>query len=261
MDLTGKRVLITGASRGIGEQMAIEFAGAGARVALVARSESATKELAARLGGTAHTADLSDADQTAGLIARVESDGGPLDVLVNNAADEQAGPFLDLDPATLAAQIHLNLVAPMELARQVIPGMLARGGGHIVNVSSLGGTNAVPGVASYSASKAGLSHFTAALRAEFKGKPIKTTLVELGPVSTAMMQNLYDYPPSDRAVARLRHIGLIKEVTPDHVARNIRSAVQHDRRHVRMPKRGAIYPLLVEAPRRLTEFLLTGVRA
>jgi short-subunit dehydrogenase len=261
MKLAGKRVLITGASRGIGEQMAIEFASAGARVALVARSETAIKALADRLNGTAHAADLTDPDQTQGLVARVEADGGPIDVLINNAADERAGAFLELDPNDLVAQVHLNLTAPIELARQVIPGMIQRGGGHVVNISSLAGTNACPGVASYSATKAGLSHFTSLLRAEFKGKPLKTTLVQLGPVSTAMMQNLYDYPPADRAVARVRHLGLMKEVTPEHVARNIREAVEHDRRHVRMPKRAALYPLLVEAPRRLTEWLLVGVRA
>jgi uncharacterized protein len=261
MKLDGKRVLITGASRGIGEQLAIAFAAAGAHVALAARSEGPLKQLATRLGGTAHVVDLGDADNVAGFIGRVESDGGPIDVLINNAADERAGAFLDMAPGDIATQMHLNLAAPMELARQVIPGMLQRGGGHIVNVSSLGGTNAVPGVVPYSASKAGLSHFTALLRAEFKGKPLSTTLVELGPVSTAMMQNLYDYPPTNRAVARIRRLGLIKEVTPEHVARNIRAAVENNRRHVRMPKRGAVYPLLVEAPRRITELLLIGVRA
>jgi short-subunit dehydrogenase len=261
MDLNGKRILITGASRGIGEELAGEFARAGARVALVARTEPALKELADRLGGTAHVADLSEPDQVQGLVGRVEAEGGPIDVLVNNAAIEHAGAYLELSPAEIAAQVYLNLAAPMELSHQAIPGMLRRGLGTIVNVSSLGGTNAVPGVATYSATKAGLSHFTAALRAEFKGTPLKTTLVELGPVGTAMMQNLYDYAPSNRAVARFRHLGLIKEVTAAHVARNVVSAVSRDRRHVRMPKRGAVYPLLVEAPRRLTELLLTGVRA
>ncbi len=260
MKLDGKRVLITGASRGIGEELAIKFAGAGARVALVARSEAALKELAGRLGGTADVADLTEPDQVQGLIGRIEADGGPIDVLVNNAALEHAGAFLDLAAADMNGQVHVNLVAPMELSRQAIPGMIQRGGGHIVNISSMGGTNALPGVTSYSATKAGLSHFTAALRAEFKGKPVTTTLVELGPVGTQMMQNLYDYPPTDRAVARVRRLGLIKEVTAEHVARNVLSAVQHDRRHLRMPKRGALYPLLVEAPRRITEWLLIGVR-
>lgn len=261
MKLEGKRVLITGASRGIGEQLAITFAAAGARLALAARSEGPLKELATRLGGTAHVVDLSSAEGVEGLIARIEADGGPIDILVNNAADERAGAFLDMAPGDIATQMHLNLTAPMELTRQVIPGMLKRGGGHIVNISSMGGTNAVPGVGTYSASKAGLSHFTACLRAEFKGKPITTTLVELGPVGTSMMQNLYDYPPTNRAVTRIRRLRLIKEVGAEHVARNVRAAVEHDRRHLRMPKRGAIYPLLVETPRRITEWLLLGVRA
>ena len=261
MELKGKRVLITGASRGIGEQLAIEFAGAGARVALVARSEAPLKELATKLGGTAHPADLGDPEQVQGLLDRVESDGGPVDVLVNNAALDYTGPFLELTQADIANQIQVNLIAAMELARQAIASMLTRDGGYIVNVSSLGGTNAVPGVVTYSATKAGLSHFTALLRAEFKGRPIKTTLVELGPVGTEMMQHLYDYGPSDRAVARVRRLGLIKEVTAEHVARNVVAAVKADRRHVRMPKRGVLYPMLVEAPRRITELLLIGVRA
>jgi short-subunit dehydrogenase len=260
MDLDGKRVLITGASRGIGEQLAVEFAAAGARVALVARSEAPLKELATRLGGTAYPADLGDREQVEGLIDRVENDGGPLDVLVNNAALDYAGSFAALTQADIANQMQVNLVAPMELSRQAVTAMLRRTGGHIVNVSSMGGTNAVPGVVTYSASKAGLSHFTAALRAEFKGTPIRTTLVEVGPVGTEMMQHLYDYPPSDRAVARLRRLRLIKQVTAEHVARNVVAAVKADHRHVRMPKRAVLYPLLVEAPRRMTEFLLTGVR-
>jgi uncharacterized protein len=260
MDLNGKRVLVTGASRGIGEHLAIEFAAAGARVALVARSEAPLKELATRLAGTAHPADLGDRDQVEGLVDRVENDGGPVDVLVNNAALDYTGPFAALTQGDIANQMQVNLIAPMELARQAVTAMLRRGDGHIVNVSSLGGTNACPGVVTYSASKAGLSHFTALLRAEFKGQPIRTTLVELGPVSTEMMQHLYDYPPTDRAVARVRRLGLIKEVAPDHVARNVVAAVKANRRHVRMPKRSVLYPMLVEAPRRITEILLTGVR-
>src|SRR4051812_17274202 len=94
MDLAGKRVLITGASRGIGEAMAIAFAGAGARVALVARSEGPLKELASRLGGTAYPADLCDPDTVDGLVDRVEADGGPIDVLVNNAGVDVAGDFV-----------------------------------------------------------------------------------------------------------------------------------------------------------------------
>ncbi len=261
MELTGKRVLITGASRGIGEQLALEFAGAGARVALVARSEAPLKELATRLGGTAHPADLADPDQVHGLLGLVENDGGPIDILVNNAALDYTGAFLEMGNADIATLVQVNLTAPIQLSRQAIASMLRRGGGHIVNISSMGGTNALPGVITYSASKAGLSHFTAGLRVELKGSPVTTTLVELGPVGTEMIQHLYDYPPTDRAITRFRHLGLIKEVTAGSVARNVVAAVKSGRRHVRMPKRALLYPMLVEAPRRITEILLTGVRA
>ncbi|MBV8693819.1 MAG: SDR family NAD(P)-dependent oxidoreductase, partial [Actinobacteria bacterium] len=83
MDVNGRRVLVTGASRGIGEAIARSFARAGARVALVARSEGPLKELAAETGGTSFPTDLSDTAAVAGLIDRVEADGGPIDILVN----------------------------------------------------------------------------------------------------------------------------------------------------------------------------------
>jgi short-subunit dehydrogenase len=86
MELRGARVLITGASRGIGEALAGAFAGAGADVALVARDADAIGRLAHSLGGSAHTADLSDPAQAGTLISRVEAEAGPVDVLVNNAA-------------------------------------------------------------------------------------------------------------------------------------------------------------------------------
>lgn len=85
MELRGKRVLITGASRGIGESLAHRFAAAGANVALVARSRDALDRLAADLGGTAHAVDLFDSAQVDTLIQRVEDEAGPVDVLVNNA--------------------------------------------------------------------------------------------------------------------------------------------------------------------------------
>src|SRR4051794_41330622 len=95
MDVHGKRVLITGASRGIGEAMAERFAAAGATVALVARSADAIEKLAERLGGTAHPCDLTDTDAVVGLIDRVEQEAGPVDVLVNNAGIDAGGWALE----------------------------------------------------------------------------------------------------------------------------------------------------------------------
>src|SRR6266566_349809 len=99
MELAGKRVLITGASRGIGQALAERFTAAGARVALVARSEGPLKELADRLGGTAHPCDLCDPVELSGLIERVEADGGPIDVLVNNAGVDNVGFFTHVSNA------------------------------------------------------------------------------------------------------------------------------------------------------------------
>src|SRR6476619_5187084 len=161
MELRGKRVLITGASRGIGESFARAFAGAGATVALVARTEDSIRALAAELGGTAHPADLSDPNQVATLVNQVEEEAGPIDVLVNNAGVGTPADFANASNEHLRQITEVNYLAPAELCRQAIPRMLGRGGGHIVNISSCASAVVFPGLVSYSASKAGLSHFTA----------------------------------------------------------------------------------------------------
>src|SRR4051794_19184218 len=164
MELRDRRVLITGASRGIGEALAHRFAEAGATVALVARSVEAIEKLAADLGGSAHPADLSDTGQTNDLIARVEAEAGPVDVLVNNAGIDNTKGFADYTADELERMVQINFTVPMELSRQVIPRMLQRRrGGHIVNISSLSACGQYPGLTVYSATKAGLSHFTAGL--------------------------------------------------------------------------------------------------
>lgn len=147
MELAQKRVLITGASRGIGEALAHAFAGAGATVALVARTEGLLRTLAVELGGSAHIADLSDPGQVATLIDRVEDEVGPIDVLVNNAGiDNSTGGFADAPDDDLRKVTQVNYLAPAELCRRAIPRMLRRGAGHIVNVSSMGGLRCPSGV-------------------------------------------------------------------------------------------------------------------
>ena len=259
MELSGRRVLVTGGSRGIGEALARRFAAAGARVALVARSEAAIGRLAGELGGSAHAADLDDPDQVRGLIGRIEADGGPVDVLVNNAGIEGVGPFEAQSPEEVETTFRVNLLTPAELARQVVPGMLRRGRGHVVNVSSLAGTAVFPGMVSYSSTKAGLSQLTAGLRADLRGTPVGTTLVELGPIPTDMLARVESWAPTRASFRRLYRLGLLVDVDRETVARSVVDAVQAGRRHVRHPKRAAIFPLLAEAPRRTVELLLTGV--
>lgn len=258
MQLPGARVLITGASRGIGEATARAFADAGARVALVARSEEPLAKLAAELGGDAYPTDLADANALAGLFDRIEADG-PVDVVVNNAGVAPAARFVETDAAAIDAVFRLNLLAPAELCRQALARMVPRGRGHVVNISSLAGVSAVPGLAPYSASKAGLSQLSAALRAEVKGRGVGITLVELGPVVTGMLDGVHEYGPTARSFERGARLGVLVDLDPAVVARAVVDAVRRDRRHVRLPRRSSLLMMIGEAPRRLTEIMLIGV--
>jgi uncharacterized protein len=137
--------------------------------------------------------------------------------------------------------------------------MLRRGGGHIVNISSNAGCAVVPGLVAYSASKAALSHFTAGLRADLRGFPIGTTLVELGPIPTDMLAGTEDYEPTAKSFERFYRTRLMVQVPREKVADEVVEAVRKGRRHVRLPKRAVLAPLLSEAPRRSMELLLAGV--
>jgi len=260
MNLRGARVVVTGASRGIGAGLATELAARGAHVVLVARSRTDIEARAVELGGRSYPADLADPATIEPLVRAIEADG-PIDVLVNNAGVDLTGALVDLEPERILQLLAVNLAAPMLLSRAVIPAMRERGRGHIVNVSSLAGTNALPGLAPYSTSKAGLSHFTAALRAECKGTGITTTLAEIGPVESSMMQSLHGHPATERALARLRRLQLAVELDMNDVVRGLADAIEHERRHIRLPKRNALFPILSESPRRITELLLAGVPA
>lgn len=251
---------MTGASRGLGRALAERLAQRGARLALVARSEAVLRDLATRLDGAAYPADLAQTDGLDDLVHRIAADG-PVDVLINNAGLDLTGPLADLPAERIRELILVNLLAPMLLSRAVIPIMCRQGRGQIVNISSLSGTNALPGLAPYSTSKAGLSHFTASLRAELKGTPVTTTLAEIGPVESTMMDSLRGHEPTLRALTRLERLHLAVDLHMDAVADALVDAIERDRRHVRLPRRDALFPLLSEAPRRMTEWLLTGVSA
>jgi len=261
MELSNKRVLITGASRGLGAALAESFAAAGAKVVLVARTGDAIDALAARLGGAAYAVDLSDQSQVNGLIARIEEDGGPIDVLVNNAAVETNQLVDAMDEADIVRTISLNLTTPERLTRQVLPGMLQRGHGHIVNVSSMTGIANIPSTAIYSSTKAGLTHFSGGLLADLKGTPIGVTLVEPGPIDTGMWDSITSSAAVQAAVRRVTKLRLVPHMAPADLAVAVVRAVNADKRHVRFPKRGLLLYVLENAPRRMMAWCLAGVRA
>lgn len=259
MELQGKRVLITGASRGIGREIAIAMAGAGARVALVARNREALEELAGELGGTAHPCDLLERDGRAELLAAVEREAGPVDVLVNNAGIAHGGPLWEGTADQVADQIELNLLATFELCRQAIPRMLERGGGHLVNVASLAAVASTPGMTAYAATKAGVAHGTAALRDELKGLPIGVTTVLVGGVPTELLGAGEDYAPFHLAFERLRKTQLVPNTSAEKLAGAIVEGVRKGKSTVYLPRRAAPFVGLVEAPRKLVKAVLTGL--
>jgi short-subunit dehydrogenase len=261
MQLEGRRVLVTGASKGIGRGLAKGFAQAGAVVALVARNAAAIEALARECGGTAHPADLSDRDQVAGLIERVEREAGPIDVLVNNAGLSHIDYVLHQTPAQIDEIFATNLLAPVHLCRQAIPRMLERGAGHVVNISSIAAVLSPPGLVHYGATKAALSHYTACLRQDLRGLPIGLTVVELGSVPTDLDDQTQAYGPYRALRRRLRKSERDADdrVPVEVVVRAVVDAVLHDRRHVRLPRSLAPLAMLTEAPRRVSEWIFRSV--
>jgi uncharacterized protein len=259
VDLGGKHVVVTGSSRGIGAAMARRFVAAGARVTLVARSGDLLTALADEIGARAFVADLSDPAEVDALIPAIEADVGPVDVLVNNAGLESSSWFVEEPASVTRSVIRLNLEASLVLTSAVLPGMLARGSGHLVYTSSLAGSTGFPGLATYSATKAGLNNFVAALRIELRDTPVRTTIVAPGPVDTRMWDVLEDSDDFAPMLRRLRRLQLLPKTTPDRVARRTVRAVRAGRRHVRMPHRLSLVFWLSESPRRITDLLLARV--
>jgi short-subunit dehydrogenase len=246
MDISGRRVLITGASRGIGRALAEGFRKAGAEVALVARSAEPLRELAEGLGGKAYPTDLSDPAQVEGLIERVEADG-PVDVLINNAGISNIGYVLDHKAADIEALFRTNLLTPIHLCQQAIPRMLERGRGHVVNVASVAAVVTPPGLVHYGASKAGIAHYTAGLRLELKDLPVGLTVVQIGSTDTDMDDATQAYPPY-RALRGKRTVDQVRFPIGD-VVDGVIGAVRDNRYHVVLPPYLKALTTLVEVPR------------
>jgi len=169
--LKGMVVLLTGGSRGIGPIVAESLAKRGANIALAARSKSGLDDVATRLrpiGIKTLTMpiDLSQPSQREKLIADVLSEFGNIDILVNNAGLETEGAYAELPWPSIQETIEVNLIAPMALTRLVLPEMLERNSGHIVNIASIAAKSGAPYAAAYSGTKAGLAEWARALRLE-----------------------------------------------------------------------------------------------
>ena len=189
VDLRGKVVLVTGASRGIGAATARRFAEAGALVGVMARSADAIKALADEIEGLALTGDVARADDLDRAVAALADRGGRLDVLVNNAG--LIGPIARLDaadPAGWGQAIDVNLKGVFHGMRAALPRMRAQGGGTILTVGSGAAETPREGWSAYCASKAGALMLTRALDLEARGDGIRALSLSPGTVATDMQQ-------------------------------------------------------------------------
>lgn len=224
-------VLITGASSGIGEALAREFARAGASLTLVARRGEVLQALAKELPVKTQViaADLADPERAEPLRAEAEAGLGPIDVLINNAGAQIVAPTISISAARAEALLRLDLFTPLRLTSATLPGMLQRKSGVIVDIASLAALAPTPGMAHYNAAKAGLAAFSEGLRGELRGTGVQVLTVYPGPVDTPLARAAYDnYPKS--ALVRLMPQG-----TTDGLARRVRRAVER-----RSPR--VIYP-------------------
>jgi NAD(P)-dependent dehydrogenase (short-subunit alcohol dehydrogenase family) len=194
MRFIDKVVIVTGSTKGIGPHTARAFAAEGAKVVITGRSRGLGDELVREINGTGGTAafvpaDLSDLGACESLVSRTVELFGRLDVLVNNAApvDVMAagdGRIVSTDMAVFDQVMRVGLYAPVCLTKHAIPHMLEVGGGAIVNMSSIAGVQAVPGMAAYSCSKGALQAFTREIAGDYGKQGIRSNCIIIGSIMT-----------------------------------------------------------------------------
>jgi short-subunit dehydrogenase len=184
MWLAGAVALITGASSGIGTATALALSAAGARLVLSGRDPDRLAAVAARTRGLAIPADLTEPEGPDRLAATALRDAGQIDILVSSAGGGWAGPIADLTAGKASELVTLNLLAPIQLARLLAPGMAERRHGRLVFVSSIAGATGVRHEAIYAASKAGLNSFAESLSYELADQGVGVSVVLPGVVDT-----------------------------------------------------------------------------
>ena len=193
-DLTGKNALITGASGGIGGEIAKALHAAGATVAISGTRQGPLDELTAELDDRVHvlTCNLSDADAVEALPKQAVAAMGSVDILVNNAGITRDNLFMRMSDDEWNSVLDVNLTATMRLCRGVLRGMMKARWGRIVNISSVVGTTGNPGQGNYAASKAGMIGMSKSLAYEVASRGITVNAVAPGFIQTAMTDKLND---------------------------------------------------------------------
>lgn len=185
-DLNNAVVVVTGGGRGIGLAIARVLASRGARIAIGDIDEALADSAAASVGGFGGKLDVRDRESFAAFLDATRHALGPVDVLVNNAGIMPSGPFVDEADGLSDAQIDINLRGVIHGCKLALPEMIARGSGHIVNVASMAGVLAVPGLAVYCATKFAVVGLTETLREEYRDSGVSFTQVMPAKVTTEL---------------------------------------------------------------------------
>ncbi|GAA3195113.1 SDR family NAD(P)-dependent oxidoreductase [Actinocorallia longicatena] len=218
MEIRGATVLLTGANGGLGLAIGRALKAEGAELVVTGRREDALKPVADELGARMVLADLADREQVAALAERA----GAIDVLVANAALPSSGELLEYSPEQVDRALDVNLRAPIMLARQLAPAMVAAGRGHLVMVGSISGKTATAASSLYNATKYGLRGFTLGFRQDLHGTGVGVSLIQPGFVRDAGM--FHDTGAKTPGGARTS--------TPRQVARGVLSAIRRNRAEV-----------------------------
>ena len=225
MDIRGSTALVTGATAGIGRATAIALARAGARVIATGRDPQALAEIRTATGGTAVAADLGRPADVERLAATALGGPEPVDILVNNAGIGWEGPFAAMPPEKIDDLVAVNLLGAVRLTRAVLPSMLERRRGHIVNVASIAGHVGVRDEALYAATKAALLTFSEGLRYEVQESGVRVSTVSPGLVDTEF------FARRGSPLRRRRP----RPIPPERVAEAIVRAIERNRDEVVTP--------------------------
>jgi short-subunit dehydrogenase len=222
MDLSGRTALVTGASSGIGLATVLALARRQMRVLATGLDSPELAGLESTAGVRVLAADLNEDEG----LERVLAWAGPVDLLVNNAGFGWYGPLTGMETGPACDMLHINLAVPLRLTAALVPGMIERGRGHIVNVASIAGYIGVPREAAYSASKAGLITFSNSTRIELAGTGVGVTLVVPAAVDTPFFAR--EGRPYRRRIPHL--------VRPGRVAEALVTAVERGSAEVFVPR-------------------------
>ena len=230
--VNNSRVLITGAASGIGRLLALELANTGARLVLWDIDQAGLNEAQAELVAAGHTADtyacdLTNREEIAAVAAQTLTDGGPIDILINNAGIVSGKSLLDLSDQEIERTFQVNTLALFWTVRAFLPSMLERGSGHIVTIASAASLAGAPKLTDYSSSKFAAFGFDESLRLELKQKDsrVATTIVCPFYIDTGMFDGV-----------KTRFSWLLPVLKPGYVVRRIVTAIEKDRHRLVMPR-------------------------